>query len=283
MMAPKPAYVALAMLICGPALAGAAPPWRGRTVRIPLDAAMTSTPMPQIAGPPGRPLIVIDAGHGGHDPGTLGASTGIAEKALTLAVAQRIRRALLTSGRVRVALTRDRDVFLVLRERTAIARHLKADLFLSIHADSGDTMARGASIYTLSDIASDREAQDLALRENKADILNGINLAGKEAGVTSILVDLAQRETMAQSVAFAQVLRREGAGLIPFHASGLRQADLAVLKAPDMPAALLEVGYLSHNGDARRIASASGQRDIAEAVRRAVDIYFARQRADRVP
>ena len=261
--------------------ATAEPPWRGHSITIPLDAARASLPLPKIAGPAGRPLIVLDPGHGGHDPGTISPYDGALEKTLTLAVAQRIRAELLASGRVRVALTRDRDLFLALRERTAIARHLNAALFLSIHADSGDGTAKGASIYTLSDIASDREAQALAMRENKADILNGINLSGEDAAVTSILVDLAQRETMAASAEFARLLRREGQGRIPFHASGLRMAGLAVLKSPDMPAILLELGYLSNQADGRRMRSASGQSDIAKVVRRAVEIHVARKAGGR--
>lgn len=252
--------------------------WQGRRVVIPLAPAVKGPPIPAVQGPAGRPLVVLDPGHGGHDPGAISPFGGLEEKTLTLAVARRIRDALLASGRVRVALTRDRDRFLVLRERTAIARHLKADLFISIHADSADRTAIGASIYTLSDTASDAEAQALAARENKADILNGVNLAGRDGAITSILIDLAQRETMAISVAFARLLRREGAGLVPFHAGGLRMAGLAVLKAPDLPAVLFELGYLSNAQDLARITSPTGQAAIARAVRRAVEIHFALQR-----
>lgn len=249
--------------------------WQGRRVIIPLAPAVKGPPIPAVQGPAGRPLVVLDPGHGGHDPEAISPYGGLEEKTLTLTVARRIRDALLASGRVRVALTRDRDRFLVLRERTAIARHLKADLFISIHADSADRTAIGASIYTLSDTASDAEAQALAARENKADILNGINLAGRAGAITSILIDLAQRETMAISAAFAALLRREGTGLLPFRANGLRMAGLAVLKAPDLPAILFELGYLSNAQDLARIKSASGQAAIARAVRRAVEIHFA--------
>ena len=262
-------------LVAFPAFAG--PPWRGKSLTIPLEAAGASRALPRVEGPEGRPLVVIDPGHGGHDPGAISPFGGVREKNLTLAVAQRVRTALLASGRVRVALTRNDDIFLALRERTAIARNLKAALFLSIHADSADGTATGASIYTLSDIASDREAQALAARENKADILNGVNLSGEETEVTSILVDLAQRETMAASLDFARLLRREGAGRIPFHAGGLRMAGLAVLKSPDMPAVLLELGYLSNATDSQRIRSSAGQNEIAAIVRRAVEIYLARK------
>ena len=268
------AIMGLFLAIC-PVQAG--PPWRGARVTIPLDAPRASLALPQISGPAGRPLVVLDPGHGGHDPGAISPYGGLQEKKLTLAVARQIRAKLLASGRVRVALTRDADIFLPLRERTAIARNLKAELFISIHADSASGQATGASIYTLSDIASDREAQALATRENKADILNGVNLSGKEVAVTSILVDLAQRETMAASVDFARLLHREGAGRIPFHAGGLRMAGLAVLKSPDMPAVLLELGYLSSETDSQRIRSRSGQAEIAAIVRRAVEIFVARK------
>lgn len=254
------------------------PPRRSRySLTIPLDPATQGAPPPRIDGPAGRPLVVIDAGHGGHDPGTISQQDGTREKNVTLAVARRVREALLASGRVRVALTRDDDHFLVLRERTAIARNLGASLFISIHADSAGETAAGATIYTLSEVASDREAQQLAQRENKADILNGVNLSGEDNAVTSILVDLAQRETIAASVDFAKLLRRESAGMVPFRTGGLRMAGLAVLKAPDMPAVLLELGYLSNPADAARIKSADGQRAIAAGVRRAVEIHFARQ------
>jgi N-acetylmuramoyl-L-alanine amidase len=270
-------FLSLSALFLAALPAFAGPPWRGKSLTIPLEATGTSRALPRVEGPEGRPLVVIDPGHGGHDPGAISPFGGVREKNLTLAVARRVRTALLASGRVRVALTRNDDIFLALRERTAIARNLKAALFLSIHADSADGTATGASIYTLSDIASDREAQALAARENKADILNGVNLSGEETEVTSILVDLAQRETMAASLDFARLLRREGAGRIPFHAGGLRMAGLAVLKAPDMPAVLLELGYLSNAADSQRIRSSAGQDEIAAIVRRAVEIYVARK------
>lgn len=251
--------------------------WRGKRLVIPLGPASSGPPLPLVQGPKGRPLVVIDAGHGGHDPGTKAVTDGLPEKTLTLAVAKRLRDALLASGRVRVALTRDTDRFLILRERTAIARNLKAGLFISIHADSAGETASGASIYTLSEVASDKEAEALAGRENKADILNGVNLARAESAVTPILVDLAQRETMASSLDFARLVRREAAGAVPFRTEGLRMAGLAVLKAPDMPAILVELGYLSNPQDAARIRSAEGQKSMVDALRRAIDIYFARQ------
>jgi N-acetylmuramoyl-L-alanine amidase len=263
-------------------IAAQAKPTRNRySVTIPLDPVVRGTPQPRILGPKGRPLVVIDAGHGGHDPGTISPHGGTKEKNVVLQVAKRIRDELLASGRVRVALTREDDSFLVLRERTAIARNLGAKLFISIHADSAGEHATGSTIYTLSEVASDREAHALAQRENRADILNGVNLSGESNDVTSILVDLAQRETMADSLEFAKLVRRESAPLVPFRAGGLRMAGLAVLKAPDMPAILLELGYLSNREDAARIRSVEGQKNIAIGLRRAVEIHFAKQMATR--
>jgi N-acetylmuramoyl-L-alanine amidase len=183
---------------------------------------------------------------------------------------------------VRVALTRDDDSFIVLRDRSAIARNIKADLFISIHADSApaDT-ASGATIYTLSEVASDREAQLLATRENKADIINGVNLGGENREIASILVDLAQRETMNASASFANLLKRESTGLVPFRSAYHRMAGFAVLKAPDTPSILLEVGYVTNPNDVARLSSGDGQKRIAEGIRKAVEIHFARRMASR--
>lgn len=275
------AFVRLAETQARPVAQRARPPRSRYSITIPLGPVARSAPQPRVLGPKGRPLVVIDAGHGGHDPGTISPHGGTKEKNLTLAVAKVIRDELLASGRVRVALTREDDTFLILRERTAIARNLGAKLFISVHADSAGESATGSTIYTLSEVASDREAHDLAQRENRADILNGVNLSGESSDVTSILVDLAQRETMAASLEFAKLVRRESTGLVPFRAGGLRMAGLAVLKAPDMPAILLELGYLSNSEDAARIRSTEGQKNIAKGLRRAIEIHFAKQMAAR--
>lgn len=225
-----------------------------------------------------RPLIVIDAGHGGHDPGAINAETGEREKDLTLAIAQAIRDQLVKSGRLRVALTRDDDRFLVLQERYGIARKMNADLFISVHADSAENHdARGATIYTLSEVASDREAARLAARENRADVLNGVNLGGQPDQVSSILIDLTQRETMKESANFARLLQREGAPFLTFRTTFHRYASLMVLKAPDTPSVLFETGYLSNAEDAAFLASPEGRSRIAKGVAKAVEIYFARK------
>lgn len=259
----------------------AAPPRSTYSLTVPLGPVKSGPPRPRIQGPAGRPLVVIDAGHGGHDPGAI-SPDGKREKDLTLSVARAIRDQLLASGRVRVALTREDDKFLVLRERSAIARSVKADLFISIHADSAaNGTATGATIYTLSEVASDREAQLLAQRENRADVINGVDLGGENREIASILVDLAQRETMNASASFANLLKREASRTIPFRTDFHRMAGFAVLKEPDTPAILLEIGYLTNTNDVQRLASASGQANIAAGVRRAVEVYFARRLAMR--
>jgi N-acetylmuramoyl-L-alanine amidase len=239
-------------------------------------------PLPRVTGDETRPLVVIDAGHGGVDPGAINPDTGLREKDVTLAIAKAIRDELVRSGRARVALTRSDDRFLVLRERFGIARRLRADLFISIHCDSvGQGDASGASAYTLSEVASDREAARLAARENKADVIAGVNLGGEDRAVSSILIDLTQRETMNASAGFARLLGRESAGLIAVKPTFHRMASLMVLKAPDMPSVLFETGYISNARDAAFLDSADGRERIAQGVRRAVEVHFARRMAAR--
>lgn len=260
----------------------AAPPRSRYNITVPLGAPTSGLPRPRIYGPKGRPLVVIDAGHGGHDPGAISPHGGKREKDVTLAVARAIKDELIAAGRVRVALTREDDSFLVLRERSAIARNLGADLFVSIHADSaGAPSASGATIYTLSEVASDREASLLAQRENKADVINGVNLGGENSDIASILVDLAQRESMNSSASFARLLKREGQRYVPFRSDYHRMAGFAVLKSPDMASILLEIGYLTNATDVTRLQSSEGQKQIAIGLRKAIDIHFAQRTASR--
>lgn len=235
---------------------------------------------PEVRGEEGRPLVVIDAGHGGADPGAIGPD-GEQEKELTLAIARAVRDALAASGRVRVALTRDDDRLLTLRERYGVARRLGADLFISIHCDAAGRQATGASAYTLSEVASDKEAARLAARENKADVIAGVDLGNAPGAVRGILIDLAQRETMNRSADFARLLGREARGLVPVKADFHRMASLVVLKAPDMPSILFEAGYISNPADAAFLGSAEGRTRIAESVKRAALLHFARQVAAR--
>ena len=259
---------------------GSTAPASSYSVSMPVPAPEKSVALPRVQGDPDRPLVVIDAGHGGFDPGAIAPGSGLKEKDVTLRIAKAIRDQMLRSGRVRVALTRDDDRFLVLQERYGIARKLHADLFISIHCDSvGAGDATGASVYTLSEVASDKEAAKLAARENKADIIAGVNLDSTSADISSILIDLTQRETMNNSAAFARLLGREAQPLVPMKASFHRMASLIVLKAPDMPSILFETGYISNPKDAAFIDSAHGRHAIAEAVSNAVDTFFARRMA----
>ena len=238
--------------------------------------------LPRVQGDADRPLVVIDAGHGGVDPGAINPVTGLREKDVTLKVAKAIRDELLASGKVRVALTREDDRYLVLRERFGVARRLRGDLFISIHCDSaGSEDATGASVYTLSEVSSSKEAARLAARENKADIIAGVDLDDAD-DVSSILIDLTQRETMNQSAGFARLLGREAPSLMPTKSDFHRMASLMVLKAPDMPSVLFETGYISNPTDAAFLDSRAGRGRIAESVSRAVDAFFARRMATRI-
>jgi N-acetylmuramoyl-L-alanine amidase len=228
------------------------------------------------------PLVVIDPGHGGRDPGASSPQAGLAEKDVTLAIARRIRDALAASGRVRVALTRDDDRYLLLQDRYEIARRLYANLFISIHADAAphNDGARGATIYTLSEVASDRQAALLAQRQNSADLIGGVRLSS-DPNVNVVLIDLAQRESMDVSADFARILYREAAPIFPFRPEWHRFASLVVLKAPDIPSILFESGYLTNEVDAAYISSPRGQAQIADGMRRAIEAHFARLRLQR--
>lgn len=222
----------------------------------------------------GKRIIVLDPGHGGIDPGNLGA-IGIHEKVITLKIARAIRDELNASGRYEVHLTRDRDIFHKVRERFRIARRHNADLFISIHADSiKNSRISGGSVYNLSETASDKEAARLAARENKSDVIAGVNLDVVEDEVSGILIDLAQRETMNYSAQFAEILVGEMNGNVPMLKRAHRYANLGVLKAPDVPSVLLEAGYLTNRSNAQFLNSKKGQRLIAQSARRAIDRYF---------
>jgi len=251
-------------------------------VRLDLPPAGAEVGLPVVEGPldASRPLVVIDPGHGGHDPG---AGTGtLKEKALTLALAQALKEQLLAKGGIRVALTRDDDRFLVLEERSGIARRMKADLFLSIHADSADRAeASGATVYTLSDRGTSEIANQLAARENRSDTVNGVQLSSTTDVVSAILVDLSQRETQARSDELARLIMREGTGRLPFRERFLQQANFIVLKSPDVPSVLFEAGYISNEDDAGRLASPEGRGAFAESTAQAIRVFFARHAGSR--
>jgi N-acetylmuramoyl-L-alanine amidase len=249
----------------------------GYVVHLELPAADRPVGLPPIAGPAdaSRPLVVIDPGHGGFDPG---AGLGpVKEKTVALAIARALRDKLLEAGGIRVALTRDEDRFIPLSDRPAIARQLGADLFVSIHADSADAPdARGASVYVLSEKGSSEAAARFAARENKADTVNGISLSGTSDTVGAILLDLSQREAQAGSMTAAGLFLRELEGKLPLHHDRVESAALAVLKAPDIPSLLFETGYISNPDDARYLESKDGGATIATAAAQAIRAYFAR-------
>lgn len=238
--------------------------------------------LPPVQGPldASRPLVVIDAGHGGHDPGAQNGASGktLREKDLTLALARALRDQLLADGGVRVALTRDSDRYLMLEERSDIARRLRADLFVSIHADSAEVPeASGATLYTLSTRGSTDEANRIAARENRADTVNGVPLAGTSNAVSAILVDLSQRRAADQSQRFAALALREGQQRFAFRPRPVQSAAFVVLKSPDVPSTLFEAGYISNAQDAQRLASPAGRDAFAQATAQAIRVYFARE------
>ena len=271
-------YVLVALF--WPSSEPAAPP--GQTVTIPIDPPGSDDqgPLPTVTAARGEnpPLVVIDAGHGGEDPGAESPFTDRREKDVTLAIALAVRDALAASGRVRVAMTREDDRFLVLEDRYRIARRLDADLFISIHADAApeNDQARGATVYTLSEVASDQEAALLARRQNASNQVGGARMS-PDPNVNLILIDLAQRESMNVSAEFARLLYREAAPVFPFRPDWHKFAAFIVLKAPDIPSILFESGYLTNETDTAYIESAQGRREIAEGMRRAVESHFARR------
>ena len=235
------------------------------------------------APPPRKPernvkkrIVAIDPGHGGVDPGAVG-TTRVFEKHITLATSRALKQAIEETGRYRAVLTRDRDIFVPLRERIAVARKSNAELFISIHTDSiRDRDVRGLAVYTLSETASDNEAAELAQRENKADMIAGIDLSGETAEVTNILIDLAQRETMNQSAEFAARLVRELARETRMLRNTHRFAGFVVLKAPDVPSVLVELGFLSNEKDEAALKKPQYRATLVRAITRAVEGYFAR-------
>ncbi len=224
-------------------------------------------------------IVVIDPGHGGIDPGAIGRG-GIREKDLVLDYANEIKRQLGQSGKYKVILTRDRDVFLPLRERVRIARAGGADLFLSLHMNAnGSNRVRGFSVYTLSEKASDQEAADLAEAENKSDVIGGVDLDRYSNDVASILIDFAQSKTNEQSVAFARdSLVKEvqkQANLLP---RPWRSAGFAVLKAPDVPSVLIELGYVTNPDEGRLLLRDDYRKELSSTIVRAIERYFEQAR-----
>jgi N-acetylmuramoyl-L-alanine amidase len=227
-----------------------------------------------------RPVVVIDPGHGGIDNGTQ--ASGIMEKELVLGFGLALRDRIEKSGKYRVVMTRTDDTFVPLADRVRVARNQSAALFVSIHADAlprreGD--AQGATIYTLSDKASDAEAERLAEAENKADAIGGVNLTEEPTEVADILIDLAQRETRTFSNRFARLLIGEMKTTVRMHKHPLKSAGFKVLKAPDVPSVLIELGYVSNKGDLEHLVSENWRNRTVGSMATAIDAFFAKRLA----
>jgi N-acetylmuramoyl-L-alanine amidase len=229
--------------------------------------------------PDAKPVVVVDPGHGGIDPGTN--PNGVPEKEVVLAFAKVLKTKLAATGRYEVYLTREDDTFVPLRERVEFAQKKGAGLFLSIHADYFPNQAEkttGATVYTLSEQASDDEAKELAAKENFSDALAGIELPNdSDEVVANILIDLAQRETQNRSTLFARSIVGELASRSALHTRRLRSAGFRVLKAPDVPSVLLELGFLSNPDDEKRLTSEAWRDRIADGVVGSIDGYFAKR------
>lgn len=239
-----------------------------------------SLPQAPARPPDAKPVVVLDPGHGGIDPGTSSAD-GVTEKEVVLTFAKLLKTRLEATGRYEVYLTREDDTFLPLRERVAFAQKKGAGLFLSIHADyfpKQTEKATGATVYTLSEQASDEEAKELAAKENFSDTLAGVELpSDSDEVVANILIDLAQRETQNRSTLFARSIVGELASRSALHTRRPRSAGFRVLKAPDVPSVLLELGFLSNPDDEKRLTSDAWRDRMADGVVGSIDSYFAKR------
>ena len=233
-------------------------------------------PQPPVNSGDPRQLVVLDPGHGGIDTGTH-APSGQLEKDIVLDVAKRLRERIEKAGKYRVLMTRGDDTFIPLGDRVDIARKANAALFVSIHADAlphGEGDAQGATIYTLSNKASDPEAAQLAEKENRADVIAGVDLKGEPDDVAGILIDLAQRETKTFSVQFAHKLVADLRGVARLHKQPLKSAGFRVLRAPDVPSVLVELGYVSNRDDLRSLLSDTWRDRTADSIAKAIDGYL---------
>jgi N-acetylmuramoyl-L-alanine amidase len=245
--------------------------------RQPSAAAQAKQSAPEPPSADTRPVIVIDPGHGGIDTGTRAAS-GVEEKALVLEFGLLLRDRLERDGRYRVVMTRSDDSYIPLAERVRIARNHKAQLFISIHCDAlkrSEGAAQGATVYTLSEQASDAEAARLADTENRADVIAGVDLSAEPDDIADILIDLAQRETKAFSAQFARMVVAEFKAAAHMHKNPIKSAGFRVLKAPDVPSVLLELGYVSSRDDLKQLLSQQWRQRAADALAQSVNSFFA--------
>jgi N-acetylmuramoyl-L-alanine amidase len=247
--------------------------------------ATAATPAP-VPSSDKRPVVVIDPGHGGVDNGTQAGGGDIMEKNLVLGFGLALRDRIEKSGKYRVVMTRTDDTFIALGDRVKIARAESAALFVSIHADAlkrGEGDAQGATIYTLSDKATDSEAERLADAENKSDAIGGVNLADEPTEVADILIDLVQRETKTFSNRFARVLMGEMKTTARMHKHPLKSAGFRVLKAPDVPSVLVELGYVSNKGDLEHLVSENWRNRTVGSMAQAIDAFLAKRLATAGP
>jgi N-acetylmuramoyl-L-alanine amidase len=231
-----------------------------------------------------RPVVVIDPGHGGIDNGTQAGTE--AEKTIVLAFGLALRDRIEKAGKYRVVMTRTDDTFIPLNDRVKIGRSQSAALFVSIHADAlpkGEGDAQGATIYTLSDKGSDAEAERLADSENKADAIGGVNLTEEPTDVADILIDLVQRETRTFSNRFARLLATEMKSAARMHKHPLKSAGFRVLKAPDVPSVLIELGYVSNKDDLQQMMSEGWRSKTVGAVAQAIDGFFTKRVVSAAP
>ena len=245
-----------------------------------VASAEAAAPIEAPAVTDSRPVIVIDPGHGGIDNGTQTSTES--EKNLVLGFGLALQERLEKSGKYRVVMTRTDDTFIPLDDRVKIARNQSAALFVSIHADAlprGEGDAQGATIYTLSDRASDAEAERLAEAENKADAIGGVNLTEEPTEVADILIDLAQRETRTFSNHFARLLLSEMKNTVRMHKRPLKSAGFRVLKAPDVPSVLVELGYVSNKGDLEHLISEGWRSRTVGSMASAIDAFLAKRLA----
>ncbi|VAV96358.1 N-acetylmuramoyl-L-alanine amidase [hydrothermal vent metagenome] len=248
-----------------------------KPVARPATKRAVVSPKKDLRGLRKKKLIVIDPGHGGHDPGNLGGKgyRGFPEKTVVLSAAKTIQQELEKTGRYRVVMTRSHDVFVKLRNRSRIAHNKQADLFISIHADSFKSpKVRGATVYTLSEKASDKEAAAMAARENKSDIIAGMDLDEEIDIVQSILIDLVKRETMNLSSSFANELIPQLKKAVVLRTRPHRTAGLIVLKGLDVPSVLVELGYLTNRKDAKLMMQKETQKKIGKSIVKAADNFF---------